>query len=211
MAVEDYSTSAASNTSIGGISIAEGWSPASVNNALRQLMADIANWRDGAIADLGGAGDYQPLDATLTALAGLATGANKIPYSTGTNTFAQTDITSYGRTLLGLSNAAALRSNIGAVTVSGAFLGSPGYVKLNISGTDFIIQWGTGTAAPNTTTSRSYATSFSTFSIPVVSGGTSDSNAQDNAPAVVSAGASSFSVFNARDESTPFWFIAVGV
>lgn len=33
----------------------------------------------------------QPLDATLTALAGLATGANKIPYSTGTDTFGQLD------------------------------------------------------------------------------------------------------------------------
>jgi hypothetical protein len=34
---------------------------------------------------------YQGLDATLTALAGLATGANKIPYSTGTDTFGQLD------------------------------------------------------------------------------------------------------------------------
>lgn len=33
----------------------------------------------------------QTLDATLTALAGLSTGANKIPYSTGTDTFGQLD------------------------------------------------------------------------------------------------------------------------
>lgn len=33
----------------------------------------------------------QPLDATLTALAGLATGADKIPYSTGSDTFGQLD------------------------------------------------------------------------------------------------------------------------
>lgn len=33
----------------------------------------------------------QSADATLTALAGLATGANKIPYSTGTDTFGQLD------------------------------------------------------------------------------------------------------------------------
>lgn len=35
------------------------------------------------------ASTYQPLDATLTALAGLSTGSNKIPYSTGTDTFSQ--------------------------------------------------------------------------------------------------------------------------
>lgn len=36
--------------------------------------------------------DGQPLDATLTALSGLATGSNKIPYSTGTDTFSQLDL-----------------------------------------------------------------------------------------------------------------------
>lgn len=34
----------------------------------------------------------QPLDATLTALAGLATGANKVPYSTGPDAFGQLDL-----------------------------------------------------------------------------------------------------------------------
>lgn len=33
----------------------------------------------------------QPLDATLTALSGLATGSDKVPYSTGTDTFGQLD------------------------------------------------------------------------------------------------------------------------
>ena len=45
---------------------------------------------------------YQPLDATLTALAGLATGANKIPYSTGTDAFGQLDLST--STSLGASN-----------------------------------------------------------------------------------------------------------
>ena len=45
---------------------------------------------------------YQPLDATLTALAGLATGANKIPYSTGTDTFGQLDLST--NTSLGTSD-----------------------------------------------------------------------------------------------------------
>lgn len=45
--------------------------------------------------------NLQPLDATLTALAGLATGANKLPYFTGTDTASQTDLTSVGRDIIG--------------------------------------------------------------------------------------------------------------
>jgi hypothetical protein len=45
--------------------------------------------------------DFQALDATLTALAGLATGANKLPYFTGADTASQTDLTSVGRDIIG--------------------------------------------------------------------------------------------------------------
>jgi hypothetical protein len=47
----------------------------------------------GLVSDLSG---KQPLDATLTALAALTTGANKIPYSTGTDTFSQLDLDTDG-------------------------------------------------------------------------------------------------------------------
>lgn len=49
----------------------------------------------------------QGLDATLTALAGLATGANKLAYSTGTDTFSQTDLTAAGRALIDDADATA--------------------------------------------------------------------------------------------------------
>jgi len=42
MAISDYNTSAALNTSLSGINIGEGMSRADVNNAIRQLMADLA-------------------------------------------------------------------------------------------------------------------------------------------------------------------------
>lgn len=44
MAVSDYSTSPNSNTSIGGINIGEGCPPGNINNALRQLMADMKGY-----------------------------------------------------------------------------------------------------------------------------------------------------------------------
>ena len=41
MAFSDWSTTAASNTSIGGISIAEGCPPSNLNNAAREMMAQL--------------------------------------------------------------------------------------------------------------------------------------------------------------------------
>jgi len=56
----------------------------------------------------------QPLDATLTALAGLATGANQLAYSTGTDTFAQTPLTVFARSILDDADAVTVRGTIGA-------------------------------------------------------------------------------------------------
>lgn len=52
--------------------------------------------------------DFQALDATLTALAGLATGANKLPYFAGVDTAAQTDLTQIGRDVIGQTTVANL-------------------------------------------------------------------------------------------------------
>lgn len=41
MSVYDYSATPASNTSINGIDISEGCAPSGINNAIRQLMADV--------------------------------------------------------------------------------------------------------------------------------------------------------------------------
>lgn len=59
--------------------------------------------------------NFQPLDATLTALAGLATGANKLPYFTGTDTASQTDLTSVGRDIIGKGTIADILTYLGLV------------------------------------------------------------------------------------------------
>jgi hypothetical protein len=57
----------------------------------------------------------QPLDSDLTAIAGLTSAADKVPYFTGSATAALATLTSYGRTLIALADAAAGRTALGLV------------------------------------------------------------------------------------------------
>ncbi len=57
----------------------------------------------------------QPLDATLTSLAGVSTSADKLIYASGSDTFTTTDLTSFARTLLDDTDATAMRSTLGLV------------------------------------------------------------------------------------------------
>jgi hypothetical protein len=56
----------------------------------------------------------QPVDEDLTAFAALALGADRLPYSAGGHTWAATDLTPVGRTIIGALTNAAVRSLIGA-------------------------------------------------------------------------------------------------
>jgi len=55
------------------------------------------------------------LDATLNSLANLGTGADKIAYTTGVDTWAETSITSFGRSLIDDADAATARTTLGLV------------------------------------------------------------------------------------------------
>lgn len=68
--------------------------------------------RDATLAALG---TKQPLDADLTAIAALTSAANKVPYSTGAQTWALTDFTAFGRTLLAGANQAAFLAALGQI------------------------------------------------------------------------------------------------
>ena len=49
--VSEYSSTAASNTDIGNININEGCAPSNINNAIRELMAQIKDFQQGADGD----------------------------------------------------------------------------------------------------------------------------------------------------------------
>ena len=213
MAVTDWSTTASSNTTLEGVDVSEGWTPANVNNVIRAMAAAIAQ---GIVdGDFASTGSLQPLDPTLTALAGLATGADKLPYSTGTDTFAQADLTSYGRSLIALASASALRAQIGAITVTSSNLATSGHVALDFTGdgtANIKLNWGTGTFGSAT----SFQSAFTTACWGVVPFPTSligQSDESDEHMYVSSKSVSGFSTAISGDYSSApsLFFLAIGV
>ncbi|EBV0094742.1 gp53-like domain-containing protein [Salmonella sp. NW1059] len=145
---------------------------AQVNKAIRQasfIAAALAQYTanksgldvlddgdlNGFISKMGTAfgKDFQALDATLTALAGLATGANKLPYFTGTDTAAQTDLTSVGRDIIGKNTIADILTYLGLVETlnpskrvsigalgTGVFDGSKPAINIGDSDSGFVFE-----------------------------------------------------------------------
>jgi hypothetical protein len=83
---------------------------------------------ESQISDLG---TYQTQDAALTSIAGLTTAADKMLYTTASDTYAVTDLTSFARSILDDADAASVRATIGVdvagtdnstdVTLAGAY------------------------------------------------------------------------------------------
>jgi len=62
--------------------------------------------------------DAQPLDATLTAFSGVIGSADSLPYFSGIDTFAQTTLTPFARTLLDDTSASVSRTTLGLGTMA---------------------------------------------------------------------------------------------
>ena len=70
--ISEYSATAANNTDIGGINIAEGCAPSGINNAIRELMAQLKDQQVGTDSDNFTVGGNLSVTGT-TALTGSAT------------------------------------------------------------------------------------------------------------------------------------------
>ncbi|ENN5258081.1 tail fiber protein, partial [Salmonella enterica subsp. enterica serovar 1,4,[5],12:i:-] len=141
------------------ISALVGSSPEALDT-LNELAAALGNDPNFATTMTNALAGKQPLDATLTALAGLATGANKLPYFTGTDTVSQTDLTSVGRDILAKTSVLAVIQYLGLgeaakrdvgtgdnqIPDMGAFASGSGWFRLPGG---YIVQF--GTFAGNTT------------------------------------------------------------
>ena len=205
MAVSDWSTTAGDNGTVGAVNIAELCPAANVNNAIREVMAQIAQWRDGLD------GDYQSRSTTLDAFSGLAVNPNTFPYSPTLGVLDMAPLTAFARSLLDDPDAANACLTLGAIRVAALSLTSPGYVRLQLGASSvFQIAWGAFIANANGTTSVNYAAAFPNASFALCNGGTSATDANSNWPTVQGESTSGFTAFSASNTTVACRYIAVG-
>jgi hypothetical protein len=121
--ISEYSQTAASNTDIDGININEGCPPSTINNAIRELMAQIKDFQVGAAGDGLTVSTLNATTATLGAVEALSFGAIT---ATSANVFGGISAGSANITgALTTDTANITTATIGAVLGTSATLSSP--------------------------------------------------------------------------------------
>jgi hypothetical protein len=103
-----------------------------VDDSHNHIIANV----DGLQTALDG---KQPLDTTLTALAGVATAADKYIYATGSDTFTTGTITSFGRSLVDDTDASTARATLGVTGAEKISTAAVTSVTFNADGTLTIV------------------------------------------------------------------------
>lgn len=71
--ISEWSSTASNNTDVGGIDIAEGCAPSGINNAMREMMAQIKDMQSGADSDTFTVNGNLTVGSTLTANSSVGT------------------------------------------------------------------------------------------------------------------------------------------
>jgi len=167
--ISEYSSTANSNTDINSINLAEGMAPSLVNNAIRQLMAQLKNFQDGSAADNVTVGGNLAVTGTST-MTGTVTGTAGF---SGPLTSASATITggTINGAVIGGSSAQAITGT--TVTASTGFVGGlTGNVTGNTTGTHTGAVTGnvTGNLTGNVTGNVTAASGTSTFNNVTIDG-----------------------------------------
>jgi hypothetical protein len=164
--ISEYSATAANNTDIGGINIAEGCAPSNINNAIRELMAQLKDQQTGADSDNFTVGGNLSVTGSVTltnALPIAQGGTGNTTASTAINALMPSQTSNSGKYLTtdgvsvawgtvtpgtGTVTSVGLTSNLSGITVSGSPVTSSGSISL--SGTLNVANGGTGVASLST-------------------------------------------------------------
>jgi len=122
------------------------WAEADITAFGRSLIDDAAASNARTTLGLVIGTDVQAFDATLLSLAALGTAADKMAYTTALDTWAEADITAFGRSLIDDANAAAGRTTLGLGTIATQASDSVSITGGSITGiTDLVVaDGGTG-------------------------------------------------------------------
>ena len=118
--ISEFDLTAANNTDIDGIDIAEGCAPSGINNAIRELMSQLKDFQGGTSGDrlaiAAGGTNAATTTAALQNLGGTTTGINL--FKAVSSTVARTELgaTTVGNDVFTAASASAARTAIGAGT-----------------------------------------------------------------------------------------------